>query len=462
MNITSEESPNTETQKTGRYIPLKSSSETQEKELKPPSRTTLIFLFSLSGLISIYPKYIMVAETDIMEKIYKDFDYSFYVLIPTYASIPPAFYLVKLFSAMKLRINTKINISLFLSCLFFTISPLVTLYFDKINLTIFQSYLLNLLGFYFCYVFCLVYQAYFTAILTLYDSGWTSFYFTFQALGYFVVVIQKGISFYFTFPFFYDFFFVWGFFFLFVLGSGIAFHILSKNEKFKHEYVNEEKKGILELIEVSSKDIRSIVKSKRRKLSKEEFEELRNTVKNKEKEQKIKYRKAWELVKSDAYGILISMTLFTVVFPGVFFSSPTPSLFGVQKYILIMNVIVSLFDVIFRPISAKKYAKALIKFSYLPMFLIAVISIYFFMTDFMMKFEGVVYLYFVFVAFLVGRTSISIGYYMINSGKKCKEGEQEAVGSIMTNILHVGIALGNLSSTLMLFVKKIWIIKEFN
>ena len=52
-------------------------------------------------------------------------------------------------------------------------------------------------------------------------------------------------------------------------------------------------------------------------------------------------------------------------------------------------------------------------------------------------------LFFPFMAFSLFRTAMSIGHYMIQSGIKADETNRAAIGSVMSNLLVLGIFAGN-------------------
>lgn len=424
--------------KNHQFLPKRAQGNKREKNYKLKAA-----LFIISGIISIYPKFLMVGESDTMEQLYPNKNYSFYVFIPTYISIPPAMILVKILAKVRFSMAAKLYSSVILSVLIFNFVPLIAIYFnDGYNVnnanngdnslysgvkenrgngsysesdTTPKSYFWMLFSFSLMHVFCLMYQSYFNAILSIYDSKWTGLYYTFQAVGNLIVMLEKSIAFALDFSPKNDLFLTFGTYSFFCFLTLALYYKLSHTEDYRTQFS--------------------------RKLVLTE-------------QMKVDYTTAWKEIKSDGYGIFWTMFLTFLIFPGVLFSSMPPSLFSQKEYILYMNIIASIFDVTARPFAIKKFAKAIVKFSLYIMLVIAIYSLYSYFTDLYAEVEGTIYLNFVFMAFLFMRASISVSFFFINSNRKANEVTKEAIGSIMTNALHVGIAAGNLSSNLVLLIKE--------
>lgn len=67
--------------------------------------------FTLAGLLALTPCFIEFASADVVEKIYKGYNFSFYCVMPQYISIPFTLLLVKLFDKLKLSMSFKIYFS---------------------------------------------------------------------------------------------------------------------------------------------------------------------------------------------------------------------------------------------------------------------------------------------------------------------------------------------------------------
>lgn len=72
-----------ETPQKPQEIQIKDTQEAKEKDPK-----LAFVLFAVAGVISIYPEFVMLAQSGIMEEIFPQQEYSFVVLIPLYTSIP--------------------------------------------------------------------------------------------------------------------------------------------------------------------------------------------------------------------------------------------------------------------------------------------------------------------------------------------------------------------------------------
>lgn len=432
------------------YISSKKGSFKQKiEENKTQNKTLKFLLFVCAGIISIYPKFIMMAQSGIMEEIFPNEDYSFYVLIPTYIAIPPSMILIKYLSKTKITITAKLNISLFLSLILFLGCPYYglkekELFYEEYTESKTNFYLM-LLFFLLMYIFCLCYQSYFTALLSVYHPKWSNAYFTAMAFGNIIVMSEKTFTFALDFTIFQDFLLIWGTYCLLVLFVMACLTKISKTGFYQENFINY---------------LKEITKEIRRKRS--EMTDIEREEEEREKRhRKVNYAESWRDIKGDAVGIFMSMVICFSVFPGMYFTTTPPTLISPEKYILILNIIAAIFDLISRPFAVKKFGRILVISSFYIGGVMVIFTIYIFLINFQIENEGVVYLNFVIVAFLISRTSLSISYYMINSNKKARKDTMEGIASIMTNILHLGVALGNILSNLFLVVKDQYFMKDY-
>jgi predicted MFS family arabinose efflux permease len=91
----------------------------------------------------------------------------------------------------------------------------------------------------------------------------------------------------------------------------------------------------------------------------------------------------------------------------------------------------------------KKYTKVLVNSSHVTHALMNVVIIYLYFNDTTAYHEGFAMLMFPFMAFCLFKTAMCIGYYMIQSSIKAEEHNRQAIGSVMSNLLVVGIFAGN-------------------
>lgn len=398
-------------------------------------------LFISAGMISLYPKYIMMAESALMEEIFPREEYSFYILIPTYLAIPPSMWIIKLLSKTKMTVTTKLVISLILALILFLGCPYYALkekelYSEEYETSEWNFYLM-LLSFFLMYIFCIIYQSYFTAVMSVYHPKWTNCYFIAMAGGNLFLMAQKTFAFYFNLSVFQDFFFIWGVYCVLVLFVIFLLLKISRTGFYKdnfHIFDNE-----------------TIFK---------EGEEIPEGYQKEDRRRKVNYQQCWKVIKGDAIGILITMMLCFTIFPGMVFSSLPVSVMSAEKYILILNIIAAVFDFIMRPVAVKSYARALVMSSFYIGAIVALVTVYFFMVDFQVENEGVIYLNFVIVAFILSRTSVAINYFMINSNKKANNETMEGIASIMTNMTQFGVCFGNVLSNLFLLVKDEFFLKD--
>lgn len=294
-----------------------------------------------------------------------------------------------------------------------------------------------LAAFFFQYMFCLIYQSYFTAIMASYNPKYTSYYFTFQALSNIIIMTQKSFSYSVKFNVESDFVLIWGSYTLLIFIAIFLTLKLTRTKKMR---------DVLNLDKQNSRSIEEKLNAPKKStiISRENSTEVKGN---------FNYGKAWKIVKGDALGIFFTMMFCFSVFPGVLFSLPPATLFTLEEYILILNIIAAVFDLFFRPLAVKSYAKSLVYTSFFLAVFIIGFCIFNFMYEFQNQNEGVVYLIFVLLAFLIFRTSISVSFFMVNSSKKDLGDQGEGVASIMTNALHIGLAVGNIISNMVLVIK---------
>lgn len=67
--------------------------------------------FMLAGLLSLTPVFISFAAADVMDGLYKGYNYSFYCVMPQYVSIPFVLLIIKLFDMLNISMTIKVIFS---------------------------------------------------------------------------------------------------------------------------------------------------------------------------------------------------------------------------------------------------------------------------------------------------------------------------------------------------------------
>ena len=115
----------------------------------------------------------------------------------------------------------------------------------------------------------------------------------------------------------------------------------------------------------------------------------------------------------------------------------------VSEFILYLNFGSAFFDYFGRFFTMKKYTKAVVYSSQVTHALLNAYVAYLYFYDIPLYNEGYSMLMFPFMAFSCFRTAVGIGHYMIQSGIKAEPHNRQAIGTIMSNLLVVGIFAGN-------------------
>ena len=431
-------------------------SEDRKTQSKIANRLLKVLFSSLSGLISIYPYFVMVAEADIMSEIYFNKNYAFFVLIPIYSPIPVTLLLTKFISRYRISSAAKISLTLILRAASFTAIPVVSLYLDSSKYSVYYS----MLGCYFLSnIFEMMFQGYVMSVLSVYDSKWTAMYVSVQAIANLVIVSQKGISTFAGFNFKLDFLMVWGTFLLMsALNLVFFWRLVSTTEyqkKFSHEYsqtrcsedISERKKqgGGSEGVE-ENPELEPIAKEPTN--PQDLSQELTQP-----KKQSINYKKAFKAVKGDVLGVILMNTTYLLVFPGIVFSFKSDPIFPQQNYILYINTIIAVIDPLMRPFGIKKWARVVVKISGYLIVIADFVLIYFYFSNSIDKQKGLIYVVLVLMALIIARLSLSKSYFLIHSNQVADEETKEAIGSIMINAIQIGTALANIGSNGLLFLK---------
>ena len=366
-------------------------------------------IFCLSGLISIYPKLLMIAETAIMEEIYPEQNYSFFVVIPTYICVPPAFLFSKILSSFKIHIMTKIYTTLFLSLAFFTAIPILSIITLSNQAQVVSNYLIMLFLFFVSYIFSVMNQSYFMTILSVYDPFYTNMYFLLAGVSNILIMVEKSISYTFGFNFQVDFVLIWGTYF--VCNLALAYFLIpfARTMQFRSGF----------------RDQHSAEKINKG----------------------LNLKEAWRQVSSNFWGLIFSVGGCFLVFPGIYLSSfPNPAQYSQQKYILIINTLSAIFDLIPRPFAWRRYMGVVVKLSYFLLAISNAFVIYCFLFDFQKENRWAVYVVFASISFLISRTALCISYYNISATVKSDEETKEGVGVLMIMSIQLATALGNLLS----------------
>lgn len=67
--------------------------------------------FMLAGLLSLTPVFISFAAADVMDGLYKGYNYSFYCVMPQYVSIPFVLLIIKVFDIFNISMTIKVIFS---------------------------------------------------------------------------------------------------------------------------------------------------------------------------------------------------------------------------------------------------------------------------------------------------------------------------------------------------------------
>ena len=371
-------------------------------------------VFVFAGLLSIFLKYLMIGESGIMTSIYKGFDYNFYFLVPSYLCIPPAYLITKLLAKARVHMTKKAYMAVIGMTISFIGVPLIALLLPSTE----EYFILLLVCFWVTFVFNAMYQAFFLSIASVYHPFWTEIFCIFQPTANLLVVVLKNISFWLKLSYAQDFTMLWSVYVLSNLFLLYFFFKLSKTEQYLASFDLGEKK--------------------------EDGED--GDDEGTQKETKVDYRAAWVVIKWEAIGLFFTMFLSFVIYPGVFFSSWPITLFSIRKYILIMNTSSSICDVLGRILSRSLFAKLFIKNSFGLIVVIDIFVIYVYLAEVNIYHEGIVYTMFVLICFCVLRASMGVSCYFKAANEKAGDKNREAVGSMMTNLLLGGIAIGNMVS----------------
>ena len=96
-----------------------------EKGFEVDSPILLACYMMMAGFISQFPMFMMLAETEVFEIKFKDYHFGFFVMAPTYASIPYSYLGSRLLSS--LNYTTQIHINIIMT-LFFMVCVYVNYY----------------------------------------------------------------------------------------------------------------------------------------------------------------------------------------------------------------------------------------------------------------------------------------------------------------------------------------------
>lgn len=126
----------------------------------------------------------------------------------------------------------------------------------------------------------------------------------------------------------------------------------------------------------------------------------------------------------------------------------------IGTFILYLNFGSAFFDYFGRFFTFKKYTKYVVNSSMITHALMNIAIIYIYFSDLTTYHEGFAMLMFPFMGFSLFRTAMSIGHYMIQSGIKADETNRQAIGSLMSNLLVLGIFAGNVVAITLSQVKQ--------
>ena len=145
--------------------------------------------FGFSGILSLYSSFLMIAQGDIMKKLYPSYNYGFYIIIPTYISIPLSLIVQRLLRSCGMTF--KHLLAVFSMMTFMTSIPLVIIFMENTLITFMTILALFTLG----YMFNIVYLAFNLAILSNFNPKFSKVYFSYQALSNVTILILKTLLF---------------------------------------------------------------------------------------------------------------------------------------------------------------------------------------------------------------------------------------------------------------------------
>lgn len=380
----------------------------QSNELKKSDK---YLYFMLAGLLSLTPLSITLAVSDVMNDIYIGYNYSFYCVVPQYLSVLFTLALNHLFTRLNLSMTTKVFISYTGTLVGLVAIPVYT-FSARVKTT---NFWIIMMLFLMTFIFVHLLQTLSVSISTIYDKKWISIYFKFQPVSNIIIVVLKNIVHFGNMGYKADYILVFGFGVVITILTGYYFTKITKCQNYFRSFLTDESTS-------SSSST-------------------------------LTYSEGWNICRYEALGLFFTMFLCYIPWPGIFFTAVPVTLMSSGRYIVTLNTIAAFFDWFGRYFAAKSYIKAWVNYSFGIMFILDLFMISIFFYDWNQKIEGICYVKMPVVAYSLFRKAFGITYYMMHANGKADDRNRNMIGTIMSNILILGVCCGNLFSLSLIFLK---------
>lgn len=94
-----------------------------QPEQEEKDKTLKLFTFAFTGIFTGYFLAIPYLEADIIETIFENYNYSFYLLIPTFGNVPFSIYLTKILIKHEIDLKHRIILCIIFKIIFFWFFP---------------------------------------------------------------------------------------------------------------------------------------------------------------------------------------------------------------------------------------------------------------------------------------------------------------------------------------------------
>lgn len=135
-----------------------------------------------------------------------------------------------------------------------------------------------------------------------------------------------------------------------------------------------------------------------------------------------------------------------LISPTVFYAPQPKILMSTDNFLGYSNLTASIFGIISRLFASFKFFRLVNKVNFLLMLLLCSFLLYSYFTRFYESYEGIIYTYIVLVGLCKWCTGGGISYFNLCARKQATDDNRQAIGALMTNALFSGIALGNILS----------------
>jgi len=393
------------------------------------SKLILMWYFVSAGLVSLIGYFVMIAQSEQFEKFFPNQNYTFFIVLPQYLSIPISLTLSKVLQHIPLhtKISSLIPTTFFLYLLIpllpFFVLPMLSSMLASEQLAITVTFWLLILTYTMAYSCGQLLQSDFLASCQLFPPKYTVVFFTCLSLSNVILMIVKLALVEIEAQQALDFISMWTIMAIAYVSAGTAWRQVMKVKEVKR----------LDKKEDSRKDIKG-------KGAKE-----------------IKLWETGKVIGPELVQVFLTMLVTFVVFPGVIFGLPPVSIFSKKQYVSITNFLIAIIDVVGRPIGGYKFNRFLTKVFLVLGIVADIFLVTSYLLDWNAKYEGLCYTFMILALFLIFRTATSTTYLLVTAGGKANEENQEAIGIMMMNTLIFGIAVGNMISIPLPFIKNLYL-----